>query len=106
MPEDRIVWLCDVCGGEIEDGAGVVCIGYGEIREAERAKDNASPAKWHVVHFGCPCDAFSRKYDIPVEALRTPEGVLRWSDHLDQKTWLPFTNWHEFIRGVCGPTVH
>lgn len=61
------------------------------------------PAHWRAVHESDQCDpryanGAGVDYCVPVKEVRTWAGLLEWTAHLMEKTWLQDTDWEDFLR--------
>ncbi|MDM2175476.1 hypothetical protein PP404_25075 [Mycobacteroides abscessus] len=55
---------------------------------------------WLAFHDGCR--ERDNGYHIEIESLQTEFDLIERMQHMNGKTWLPFTNWHEFVTKVSG----
>lgn len=85
---EPIRWDCHGCGFAISDHKGTVSI-------PEPWPGQTEPLNWRPYHDACLPDP--NRYGIPVEDLRTPAGLIRWTAHLYSKRWAHETNWHHVI---------
>ena len=76
----RISWTCDKCDRDIADGDGWVTVPH-------------DSAAWGIYHRGCDPDPVGG-YWIAVERLRTPERLVEFDRHLQEKRWIHDTDWH------------
>ena len=116
MTTVELEFLCDVCGGPIDDGDGCLEIRFGEIqayREAksewERVNGTGTVHKigdlltlpevvpWHLFHDRCNPDAEAGGYDVDVRLVRTWRGLLFETSRLMAKNWLALTDWPQVI---------
>lgn len=84
----QIHWTCRECGFRVADRAGTLSLPLPYLGQPE-------PLHWHPYHYECQRDG--ERYDIPIEGVRTAEGIVRWTAHLYAKRWAPETDWHRVI---------
>lgn len=121
---DELVWICDVCDGEIPDRDGYVQVSYQEMhtyRDAKEAFDERTtrngmqvisgadwhdlpkPARWTAVHADCDPDPDDACYWYAVERIRTPRDLIAVTAHLMEKRWLGDTTWRSILFGHTNP---
>jgi hypothetical protein len=120
----QIVWLCNVCGSPVADGAGYLEVDMRVVHQVEEAhrrfeeeQRDTSPwgavdlgafldlppgARWLAHHAVCDPDPEYSGYWFAIERARTHAHLLNWTAHLMSKTWLEFTNWNELIGRMAG----
>ena len=54
--------------------------------------------RWHVVHSACDQDPTGPGYAIEVERVLTWPRLVAFTAHLEEKPWLPYTNWRAVLR--------
>ncbi|ULE34375.1 hypothetical protein [Mycobacterium sp. IDR2000157661] len=59
-----------------------------------------SSVPWLAFHDRCR--QRGNGYHIEIASLQTEFDLISWMQHMNGKTWLPFTNWHEFVTKVSG----
>jgi len=95
---------------------GVLHVRYAEIAPVEKAwrdfneRESGSldvaglvrlpgPATWHVQCNSCAaCDGC---YDIEISDVLTWPGLMEWTVHLSEKSWLEHTSWFNLMRAVA-----
>lgn len=116
MTAVELEFLCDVCGGRIEDGAGCLEIRFGEIQAYREAKAEwervhgtgtvhrigelltfPEAVPWRLYHDRCNPDPDAGGYDVDVSHVRTWRELLLWTSRLMAKNWLALTDWPQVI---------
>ncbi|SKM39397.1 Uncharacterised protein [Mycobacteroides abscessus subsp. abscessus] len=118
-----LIWVCDVCGKPVRDGAGYIHVSdadRAEYRrnltawESKRPTPTGGPldglrsggglmtypegAKWRVHHAACDPRPDDADYRIPVERCRNTTELLCWTVHLMGKSWTAKeTDWTDFV---------
>lgn len=110
---DELVWICDVCGGAVEDGHGYLTVSFAEIARARSAAATSTadaawtpinlgalppPAVWLVLHGKCDPNPLTHAYWYDVERVRTTSELLLRTAHMVGKPWLRFTTWGDILR--------
>lgn len=116
---ERLVWSCDGCGEQIEDGDGVLWCDITDVHAVEEATDHydeehgsvvtldelleyPSSARWRPLHFSCSGVDEVGPYAISVERIRSSWDVLAWTRHLLEKEWVTkHTNWRAIAGAVA-----
>lgn len=107
-------FICDVCGGRVDDGAGCILVRYADIstwrnldaewRAAFSGDKGKTPAAiiarpgtvpWRIQHDACCSD--DDGYDINVAEVRTWRALVAWTSRLMGKSWLPLTDWRHLL---------
>lgn len=114
-----IEWKCVVCGFAIADGDGWLQADMSEVMDYEDAvvawgakypdtghtmaelSEHPDRVPWRALHSVCDPRG-GEPYTIGVEDVRTPWGLVKWSAHLLEKTWLPSTNWDDVLQKKYG----
>lgn len=116
----KLTWICQACGFPIADGTGYLHVDLAKIGQYEAAKaafkdkhrqdgmlaysaaewfDAMPPTpRWRIHHRACDPDPDAADYCIDVETVRTHAGLLGWTAHLLEKSWLRSTTWDDLIR--------
>lgn len=74
---------------------------------SECENDEYSWANWHTYHIRCDPNPDTDKYTAPeeyvinIERIRTPRQFIKWTHHLEKKSWLSSTNWYELAAYVA-----
>jgi hypothetical protein len=116
--------FCDICNGLIADGEGSIWLRSADLVHAERvttareegrhtkqrdgsaASPGAQPsglretAEWNVTHSVCDPGADAAIYRFEVHQCRTWAGLVNWTAHLMEKSWLRHTDWIELLRSA------
>lgn len=113
----EVMVRCDVCGHHIDNGDGWITVDAPKAYRAENAYVATMPrdlaakrrlvrvridvepaARWHAFHKACdPNIHDAGAYWFNIARFRTATEVHDWTDHLTSKTWVDFTDWHEFV---------
>lgn len=119
----ELVHICDKCQMEIEDNRGVLVVIMSDVtsarKEVERqtlsgsSKPESQPvpsdsllswqsertrlAHWRTYHDECYQEDAIAQYHIDLARLRTHEHLISWHSHLQEKNWLPVTDWSFFL---------
>lgn len=111
----QLDFVCDVCGGLVDDGAGCLRVFFADIasyraaaREWETVHGDGPHAigamvrmpeqiPWHIHHDACTPDGSGDGYDVDVSNVRTWRELLLWTSRLMAKNWLALTDWPQVI---------
>lgn len=114
-----IGWTCEVCGFPATGLNGFVMVRMFDVQQAEVAEQdtpdeisltditadqiNVLTARWHVFHDQCRPDETQTGfwYTVPIAEVDTFPGLVRWTAHLMEKTWLIHTNWNEVLAAAA-----
>lgn len=114
-------WVCADCNELIADGEGGAGVDVLRVMDVARAieaweddhrdEDGTvsfnvmgsdqppDPVGWAVQHTEC-ARFEGQEYVVPVEHLRDPWELVRWTAHLMEKNWLPYTDWDSLLQAA------
>ncbi len=86
-----ILWRCEICQGDINDGDGYLLLGPEALRKrweaAKRTKKAPPRAQWQAFHSSCK--SYDRGIQILVEQVRGPGAMLdKVSDYYGDGEWV------------------
>jgi hypothetical protein len=113
--------ICSGCGDVVRPGAGWLALDVHAAMAAEQASahlhertgrlmsldafmDEAPGCEhWTAWHYRCDpdLDGDSFRYCIEVGQVTTLAGVIGWTAHLMEKTWLSSTDWDDVLRDLA-----
>lgn len=113
----ELSWTCAVCQTPVLDGQGHLVVDMPAVNEAEQRWGDLGdkhsggysvgdllaapdPVEWRAVHL--TCEPEGSPYAIEIANVRTHAGLLAWTSHLMEKSWLRFTNWSQLIADKAG----
>jgi len=118
MATVELEYICDYCGGPIEDRKGCLEVFFSDIHSYRHAQQEwqqvhgdgphtisqllqlPSHVPWRLHHYTCNPHRVDG-YDIDVAKVRTWRDLVRWTAHLLEKNWLALTDWHQVIRAAA-----
>lgn len=100
-----ITFQCDMCGGNIDHGAGYVEVDHHGAIGRKAGRWFGRRVKWHAVHRGCDPQPDTSTYWIRVEQIDPSSSEYKsdWWHHLTGKRWFAHTDGADFF-AVLSPT--
>lgn len=113
-----LIAICDTCGVPVADGQGWLGVDRTEIYEHQHLAAEwhqrhgaaaglsdmlgyPEPARWRLLHEGCPPHLGEFTYQIPVGRLRSWWQLTDWTAHLMDNDWLTATDWPLLLRNAA-----
>jgi len=96
----RVRFVCDICQTPIVGASGYVQV---DIRTAGRYEDDDNDfdiVKWQTLHRACDPNVSSSHYWWATDRLTTTDDLIRFEDHMVEKSWVEWTDLDEFVEGL------